>query len=102
MEYYQTGKMQYLKFLNDLFNLSSDSEHLLHHEYSPSATAEDWVYITDIHLYIKERMNLFSSTKSHDIVNIAAGILNDAEEMEILIECIFNGNKTYSNFVKIR
>ena len=33
--------MQYFKFLNNLCNLSSDSEYSLHHEYLPSATAEN-------------------------------------------------------------
>ena len=56
-------KMQCFKFLNDLCNLSSDSKYSIHHEYSPSGTAEDWVHVTEIYLYIKERMNLFSSTK---------------------------------------
>ena len=86
-------KMQHFKFLNDLCNLSSDSEYSLHHEYSPSATAEDWFHVTDIYLYIKKCMNLFSSTKNHDIVNIATGVLIDAKEKEILLECISDGNK---------
>ena len=93
-------KMQYLKFLNDLCNLSSDSEDSLHQMYSPSATAEDWVYVTDIYLYIKKRMILFSSPKNHDIVNIATGVPIDAKEKEILLECISDGNKVYNNFVK--
>ena len=45
--------MQYFKFLNDLCNLSSDSEYSLHHECSPSATAEDWVHVTEIFIYKK-------------------------------------------------
>ena len=56
-------------------------------------TAEDWVHVTNVYLYIKECMNLFSSTKNHDIVNIATGVLIDAKEKEILLECISDGNK---------
>ena len=47
-------------------------------------------------------MNLFSSAKNHDIVNIATGVLIDAKGTEILLECISDGNKAYNNFVKSR
>ena len=45
-------------------------------------------------------MNLFSSPKNHDIVNIATGVPIDAKEKEILLECISDGNKVYNNCVK--
>ena len=64
-------KMQYFKFLSNLCNLSSDSEYSLHHEYSASSITEDWVHVTDMYLYLKERINLFSSTKNDDLVNVA-------------------------------
>ena len=95
-------KMQYFKFLNDLCNLSVDSEYSLHHEYSPTTTAEDWVHVTDIYSYIKERMNLFSSTENQNILNIAMGVLIDGKEKDMLLECISDGDKAYNDFVKSR
>ena len=39
-------KMQYFNFLNDLCNLSINSEYSLHHGFSPAAIVEDWTHIT--------------------------------------------------------
>ena len=83
-------KMQYFRFFNDLCNLSSESEYSLHHEYSSSATG--------IYFYIKERMNLFSLAKNHDIVNIPMGFLL-MQKKKILLGS--DGNKAYNNFVII-
>ena len=95
-------KMQYFKFLSDLCNLSGENEYSLHHEYSASAIAEDWIHVTDIYQYLKERVNLFSSTKNDDIVNIATGVIIDSKEKNKLLECIPDGNNAYNNFVKSR
>ena len=94
--------MQYFKFLSDLCNLSGENEYSLHHEYSASAIAEDWIHVTDIYQYLKERVNLFSSTKNDDIVNIATGVIIDSKEKNKLLECIPDGNNAYNNFVKSR
>ena len=95
-------KMPYFKFLSDLCKLSSESEYSLHHEYLANTIAEDWIHVTDIYLYLKERVNLFSSTKNYDIVNTATGGVIDSKEKEKLLECILNGNNLYNNFVKSR
>ena len=95
-------KMQYFKFLNDLCNLSVDSEYSLHHEYLPTTIAEDWVHVTDIYSYIKERTNLFSSAENQNILNIATGVLIDGKEKDMFLECISNGDKAYNDCVKSR
>ena len=92
-------KMQHFKFFNDLCNLSVDSEYSLHHEYSPTTTAEDWVHVTDIYSYIKERMNLFSSRENGNILNIVTGVLIDGKEKDMLLECISDGDKAYNDIL---
>ena len=95
-------KMQYFKFLSDLCNLSGENEYSLHHEYSASAIAEDWIHVTDIYQHLKERVNLFSSTKNDGIVNIATGLIIDSKEKNKLLEFIPNGSNAYNNFLKSR
>ena len=51
---------------------------------------------------IKERVNLFSSTKNDEIVNITPGVIIDSKEKNKLLECIPDGNNAYNNFVKSR
>ena len=55
-----------------------------------------------MYLYLKERINLFSSTKNDDLVNVAIGVIINSKEKNILLECIPNGNNAYNNFIVSR
>ena len=68
-------KLQYFKFLNNLWNLSIDSEYSLHHEFSTTVSAEDCAHVTQIYAYINECMNLFSSADDKNIIKIATGVI---------------------------
>ena len=93
--------MQYFNFFKDLCNLSINSEYYItnFHQSSKcrrlgSCYRNRWIY-NRTHEFI-------CSKEDRNIVNIATGVLIEAKEKNMLLECISNGDKACNEFVKCR
>ena len=94
-------KSSYTKFLEDLCDLSDDTEFSLHHEFSLSLAKNEESYVEEITNYISERMNPFDSSSSK-ILNFVTGQEMHSKITVYNLKCLENGKAAYNEFISSR